>query len=489
MKPLNLDNSPCSPISSNCVIWQGPNIPCINLCTGDTVSDVVAKLATELCAIMDTLNITKYDLACLNLAGCDPKDFQALIQLLIQKICDLENQTPGTVVPGGSGCPTDCIVAINACLGGGNDNLVNYVNIIASKICELVDDIHLIQNQIVNINTTLVDLQTQINNIPVYTLPSITIPTLCQIGPYTGPTSVALDTLFSAFLTDWCTYIGTTGTATDLSAVLNPSCTLTDIISEPDWINPVGTLADAINNIWVSICYFYNFTYPQAVVTGSGGIVVTSSYNPGTNTTTYDVTTSTPLTSLMPTGAVIPWAGSGTAPAGWVLCNGASYDYTLDPTYLDLFNAIGTAYGTSGGTTFSVPNLANSIPVGKGTNSDGFDLTTVGNTGGNKAVTLTDAQLPPHTHDVTGATSSDYVNLITASADGTTGDPTTTPRTGDYARIKVGADTNIQTSDNAQQSSPHSHTFTATTDGGAGLLGSAHGNMQPYVVMQYIIKL
>ena len=488
MKPLNLDNSPCSPISSNCVIWQGPNIPCINLCTGDTVSDVVAKLATELCAIMDTLNITKYDLACLNLAGCDPKDFQALIQLLIQKICDLENQTPGTSVPGSADCPVDCIVAINACLGGGNDNLVNYVNIIASKICELVDDIHLIQNQIVNINTTLVDLQTQIDNIPTYTLPDINVPLGCTIGIYNGPQAVPLDTLFQEFIDDWCASSNTLG---NIAAVLNPSCTLTDIIADAgaSWVNPIVTLADAINNIWLSICYFYNFTYPEAVVTGSGGVVVTSSYNPGTNVTTYDVTTSTPLTSLMPTGAVLPWAGTSvSAPLGWLLCDGTTYDGS-DPLYSDLYTVIGTAYGTTGPGFFNVPNLANSIPVGKGTNSDGYDLTTVANTGGTKSITLTDAQLPPHTHDVTGATSSDFVNLITASVDGTTGDPTTTPRTGDYTRIKVGADTNIQTSDNAQQSSPHSHTFTATTDGGAGLLGSAHGNMQPYVVMQYIIKL
>ena len=43
MKPLNLDNSPCSPISSNCIVWQGPDIPCIHLCTGDTISDVVNR--------------------------------------------------------------------------------------------------------------------------------------------------------------------------------------------------------------------------------------------------------------------------------------------------------------------------------------------------------------------------------------------------------------------------------------------------------------
>ena len=49
MKPLNLDKSTCNPISSNCVIWGGPDIECINLCKGDTITDVTYKLALELC--------------------------------------------------------------------------------------------------------------------------------------------------------------------------------------------------------------------------------------------------------------------------------------------------------------------------------------------------------------------------------------------------------------------------------------------------------
>ena len=92
MKPLNLDNKPCSPISSNCVIWQGPDIPCIKLCSGDTVSDVVAKLATELCTVLDVLNVTNYDLSCFNLTACGPNDFQALIQFLIEQICALQTE-------------------------------------------------------------------------------------------------------------------------------------------------------------------------------------------------------------------------------------------------------------------------------------------------------------------------------------------------------------------------------------------------------------
>lgn len=88
MKPINTDQSGCSPISSNCIIWQGPDIECLKLCKGDTVSEVVYKLATELCDIMTTLKITSYDLTCLNLGSCEPKDFQELIQLLIDKICE-----------------------------------------------------------------------------------------------------------------------------------------------------------------------------------------------------------------------------------------------------------------------------------------------------------------------------------------------------------------------------------------------------------------
>jgi hypothetical protein len=103
MKPLNLDTKPCSPISSNCIVWQGPDIPCIKLCNGDTISDVVAALATELCNLLDSLDPGSYDLTCLT-TGRVPANTQELIQLLINKICSIQviegppgvTGTPGT---------------------------------------------------------------------------------------------------------------------------------------------------------------------------------------------------------------------------------------------------------------------------------------------------------------------------------------------------------------------------------------------------------
>jgi len=47
----------CITTSSECVIWQGPSIECIDLCTGDSISTVVATLANELCALLNSMNV------------------------------------------------------------------------------------------------------------------------------------------------------------------------------------------------------------------------------------------------------------------------------------------------------------------------------------------------------------------------------------------------------------------------------------------------
>jgi hypothetical protein len=140
MKPLNLDNRPCSPISSNCVIWQGPDIPCIKLCTGDTVSDVIAKLATELCTVLDILNVTNYDLSCFNLVACPPNDFQALIQFLIEQICALQNQTGTTTTTTRS----EDLVTVADCFvvnGVTVMTVSQYAQAIGLKVCSLVSQI------------------------------------------------------------------------------------------------------------------------------------------------------------------------------------------------------------------------------------------------------------------------------------------------------------------------------------------------------------
>jgi microcystin-dependent protein len=91
-------------------------------------------------------------------------------------------------------------------------------------------------------------------------------------------------------------------------------------------------------------------------------------------------------------GIISQFAGA-TAPPGYLLCDGTAVSRT---TYSSLFTTIGTAYGTGNGTTtFNLPNLQNRIPVGKGSDAE-FD--TLGETGGAKSVTLTSSEIPAHSH-------------------------------------------------------------------------------------------
>ena len=84
--------------------------------------------------------------------------------------------------------------------------------------------------------------------------------------------------------------------------------------------------------------------------------------------------TDTDVAPLMPAGSVIAWGGA-TAPAGWLLCNGATVSRD---TYAALFAVIGTEFGsgTGGGADFSLPDVRDRAIIMAGTNNSRGDETT-----------------------------------------------------------------------------------------------------------------
>ena len=270
MKPLNFDNSPCSPTSSNCVIWGGPDLQCINLCKGDSITDVIEKIALELCTILDTLNISSYDLTCFSLANASPQTFTDLIDFLIVKICALENGTPdsgGGTTPSG-GCPTDCFVTVAPCFVVGSAttmNLTNYVTTIGTRICDLVDAVALQQLAIDSLDNRVYQLEIAggpvvpvLTMVMAQTLPSV--PTLPQAS-----TQLIRDVVDSFINQIWFPFVATTGDSGLLStAISNQTVAGTDM-SKVNlaaqmsaqyaglWTTPTGTIAGTINNIWACI--------------------------------------------------------------------------------------------------------------------------------------------------------------------------------------------------------------------------------------------
>ena len=154
-------------------------------------------------------------------------------------------------------------------------------------------------------------------------------------------------------------------------------------------------------------------------------------------------TLTTSISTAVPAGVITQFGGS-TAPTGWKLCDGTAYSRTV--TYNTLFDAIGTTYGAGdGSTTFNVPNLKGKVPVGLDDSQSEFNL--LGETGGAKTHTLITAEIPSHSHS----------SLQLGNAGGSTGLPVTGTVTTD--------------------------TTTGSTGG-----GGAHNNLQPYIVVNYIIK-
>jgi microcystin-dependent protein len=77
------------------------------------------------------------------------------------------------------------------------------------------------------------------------------------------------------------------------------------------------------------------------------------------------------------------------APAGWMFCEGQLLSISENDT---LFQLIGTTYGGDGQTNFALPDLRGRLPLHQG---NGF---APAQTGGAEQVTLSQAQLPSHTH-------------------------------------------------------------------------------------------
>jgi microcystin-dependent protein len=158
---------------------------------------------------------------------------------------------------------------------------------------------------------------------------------------------------------------------------------------------------------------------------------------------------------MTPSGVVSSFAGS-TAPTGYLLCDGQSVSTT---TFASLFAVIGYQFGGSGG-SFNVPNLKGRVPVGLDSAQTEFDAR--GETGGAKTHTLTLGQMPSHTHS--------RGTILTAASPANPG------------TFLASASASVF----------YSNSGSGFTDdgGGTGAAGSgqAHNNLQPYIVLNYIIK-
>lgn len=251
----------------------------------------------------------------------------------------------------------------------------------------------------------------------------------------------------------------------------------------------------------------------------------------GTNIDSAAITTDKLATNtiqlLTPTGSIVQYGGNA-APTGWMLCNGAPISRT---TYAALFAVIGTTYGVGdGSTTFNLPNFGGRVPAGlKGTAGEPF--LSNGETGGSRTSTAshthdlqnhthalknhihdlsshthalgnhthsgtTGDDSPDHTHSIAGSTGAGgiyqlatWINNVQLSYGGATGGASVrhqhTFTSGAPSTNTSGAPSN----NSSGVPSDNTSNTPSTNVTGASSADASNGNLQPYLTVNFIIKL
>lgn len=138
-----------------------------------------------------------------------------------------------------------------------------------------------------------------------------------------------------------------------------------------------------------------------------------------------------------------------TPPAGWLVCDGS---LLKKEDYPDLWALLGNAWGTPTATHFYIPDMRGRVPVGRDVSQTEFDV--IGEAGGDK-------NMAAHTHKTITAIGGWDGNIVVG---GSAGNPANLPSSGGpFYRVINNPDT-----------------------GSAG--SGSSGNLQPYRVVQYIIK-
>lgn len=166
---------------------------------------------------------------------------------------------------------------------------------------------------------------------------------------------------------------------------------------------------------------------------------------------------------LIPAGTII-MSASITEPSGWLDCDGRLFNITVYP---DLFSAIRYSFGGVDN-SFNLPDMRGRTGVGLGQGS-GLSNRSLADVSGAETHTLTTDQIPSHSHGVTDpGHAHSYVN--------NTNDQDT-----DNA---FGTETAADQADLSKTTGTSNTNISIQNTGG----GAAHNNMQPFVVLRYLIK-
>lgn len=177
-------------------------------------------------------------------------------------------------------------------------------------------------------------------------------------------------------------------------------------------------------------------------------------------------------------GEIRMWSGSSDPSGGnWLVCDGRAIDRT---TYAGLFALVGSTYGNGNGvTSFNIPNFQERTAVGKSAAQSlitGYNATVLGAAIGEGQHTLAAAEMPAHNHSASSAVN-DPGHFHSYNVGGVSG-----------GISGVQAPQGTSASGGVVTNNATTGITVTTTTSNAGS-GGAHNNVQPGLVVSFIIRV
>lgn len=167
-------------------------------------------------------------------------------------------------------------------------------------------------------------------------------------------------------------------------------------------------------------------------------------------------------------------------PRGWTETHGQLLAISQNTA---LFSLLGTTFGGDGKTTFALPDLQSRVPLGEG-HGPGLSAVTMGQKGGRESVTITQSEMPSHSHAATTSVNAQSTLHAFSSRANATGTPT-----GNVLSATTDTIYNAGPADVDMGTSAVSTTANATTT-----IGNTGGNLStnirnPYLGMRWCIAM
>lgn len=250
MKAKN-QNRTCPDVMSNeCIVWQGGDVPFLDISNGDGLDISEKQIADKLVSLYQNTDMSQIDMHCItdNCAQkCKDTSLQSVIQVLFDNQCCLSDLINSTV-----GGTTSVSISVNMrCLTVFDD----FGNIVPQ---DLNQSIQSIVNQTCQTVTTVTSLQSEVNSIqsqvdainttPV-TPPEVNVTTcLTSLRPISQTIPIVAQAIC-----DTTTLFGATA---DVTQAMSQQCAnLNSAFSGVQgWQNSVSNLAQSISNLWLLAC-------------------------------------------------------------------------------------------------------------------------------------------------------------------------------------------------------------------------------------------